>query len=217
MSDGPEIRHVDDLTLLDRWSAGDGIAGSELLRRYTGPLVRFFDRKLDGPTEDLVQETFEAAMRGRERFRRTSSFRSYLFGIARNMLYGALRAKHRAHGELDMESSCLADLAPTASALIDQRRERRLLLEALRRLPIESQVLLELYHLQGLSGPEVADVLGIGERAFRARLHRAMKALRAMVESLAESAELLESSWADFEGWAQGLPAPEPGSPDEAG
>jgi RNA polymerase sigma factor (sigma-70 family) len=208
VSDESSIQEAEDFALLDRWSEGDGRAGSELLRRHTGRLVRFFDRKLDGPTEDLVQDTFEAAMRGRDRFRRTASFRSFLFGIARNLLFGALRAKHRVHGELDVEASCLADLGPTPSHLIEHRRDRKILLEALRRLPIDAQVMLELYHLQNLSGPELAEVLGIGERALRTRLHRAMHALRQAVSEVAADADLLASSWADFEGWAQGLPSP---------
>lgn len=197
---------LDDFALLDAWAAGDSAAARELLRRYTGPLVRFFDRKLDGPIEDLVQDTLEACIKGRDRFRREAGFRSYVFGIARNVLYAALRAKHRAFGELDMETSCMADLAPSPSRLVEQKQERRVLLEALRRLPIDTQVMLELYHWQKLTGPEVAEALGIGERALRTRLFRAMEALREAVAEVAEAPALLASSWADFEGWAQALP-----------
>ena len=199
----------DDFALLDAWAAGDHTAARELLCRHTGPLMRFFDRKLDGPIEDLVQDTLVACINGRHRFRREAGFRSYVFGVARNVLFAALRAKHRAAGELDVESSCLADLAPSPSRVFDRKRERQVLLEALRQLPIESQVLLELYHWQNLSGPELAEALGIGERALRSRLHRATLALREAVATVAESPELLASSWADFEGWAQGLPKPD--------
>jgi RNA polymerase sigma-70 factor, ECF subfamily len=75
-------------------------------------------------------------------------------------------------------------------------------------LPVETQVLLELYHWQRLSGPELAEILGIGVPAVRSRLHRALAALREAVDRVDESPELLASSWADFEGWAQEVAGP---------
>lgn len=215
MTDDDERRA--DFALLDDWAAGDSAAARELLRRYTGPLVRFFDRKLDGQVEDLVQDTLLGCISGRDRFRREAGFRSYVFGIARNVLFAALRAKHRGANELDVETSCLAGLEPSPSGLVAHKRELRVLLEALRRLPIDTQVLLELYHWQKLSGPELAAALGIGERALRSRLHRATGALREAAAVVAESPELLASSLANFEEWAQGLPAAKdlPESPDE--
>lgn len=66
------------------------------MRRYTAPLMRFFDRKLEGPIEDLVQDTLLACIKGRHDFRREGGVRSYVFGIARHVLFAALRAKHRA-------------------------------------------------------------------------------------------------------------------------
>lgn len=205
MTDAPDI---DDFELLDAWGTGDRRAARELLRRHTGALMRFFDRKLDGPVEDAVQDTLLACVEARHRFRREAGFRSYLFGIARNVLFAALRAKHRETGELDPESSRLADLAPSPSRLVEHNAERRVLLESLRRLSLDNQVLLELYHLQRLSGPELADALGLSERAVRSRLHRAMAALRDAFAEVADSSELVASSWADFEGWAQALADP---------
>jgi RNA polymerase sigma-70 factor (ECF subfamily) len=192
---------------LDAWGSGDPEAARELLRRYTGVLVRFFDRKLDEPVEDLVQETLEACIAGRARYRGSSSFRSYVLGIARYVLFAHLRAKYRAPDELDLEASSLSDLAPSPSRALDEKRERRLLLDALRLLPVETQVMLELYYWQRLSGTELAEVLGITERALRSRLRRGLEALRDAVGRLAESPELLASSWADFEAWAQELPS----------
>jgi RNA polymerase sigma factor (sigma-70 family) len=197
----------DDFALLDAWADGDHAAARELMRRYTGPLMRFFDRKLEGPIEDLVQDTLLACIKGRHDFRREAGFRSYVFGIARHVLFAALRAKHRA-AAIDVEVSRLVDLEPTPSRIIAQKHEMRVLLDALRRLPLETQVLLELYHWQKLSGPELATLLGIGERALRSRLHRAMLLLREAVAEVAESPELLSSSLADFDSWAQGLPKP---------
>jgi RNA polymerase sigma-70 factor (ECF subfamily) len=197
---------MDDFELLDAWAGGDTQAARELLKRYTGPLYRFFERKVEGPIEDMVQDTLVACVQGRDRFRREAGFRAYVFGIARHVLYAQLRAKHRGVGELDLESSCLREVGPTPSEIVAKKKEQQILLEALRHLPVETQVLLELYHWQGLTAQELADVVGIGERAVRSRLHRAKDALRDAVERVAHSPALLESTWADFEGWAKSLP-----------
>src|SRR6476619_1575545 len=83
----------DDLILLDRWCAGDRVAGNLLFRRHFEALCRFFEHKTDGDIDDLVQETFLACLRGRETFRRQSSFRTYLFAIARHTLFGYWRRR----------------------------------------------------------------------------------------------------------------------------
>jgi RNA polymerase sigma-70 factor (ECF subfamily) len=197
---------ADDFELLDAWAGGDAAAARELLARYTGPLYRFFDRKVDGPIEDMVQDTLVACVQGRDRFRREAGFRSYVFGIARHVLYAQLRAKHRGVGELDLESSSLKEIGPTPSEIVAKKKEQQILLEALRHLPVETQILFELYHWQGLTALEIADVLGIGERAVRSRLHRAKEILRDTVQRLAQTPDLLASTWADFEAWAKSLP-----------
>lgn len=195
-----------DFALLDAWAAGETGAAKTLLARHIGALFRFFDRKVEGGVDDLVQETMLGCLRGRATFRRETAFRGYLFGIARNVLYDHLRARHRAATPLDPESSCLAELAPSPSEQLAAKREQRLLLDAMRRLPLETQVLLELYHWQGLSGPELSEIYAVGEKALRSRLHRAKVTLQEEMTRLAETPELLASSVADFESWARGLP-----------
>lgn len=195
-----------DDELLAAWAAGDSGAASELFGRHVGALVRFFDRKIDGPVDDLVQETMVRCLAARDRIRPELGFRGYLFGIARHVLYHQLSARHRRTGELDPEASCLQDLEPTPSEHLAYRHDQRLLLDALRRLPLDTQVLLELYHWQGVSGPELAEIYGLGEKAVRSRLHRAKESLRAAMAQLAASPEQLASSIADFEAWARALP-----------
>lgn len=197
-----------DYDLLDAWAAGDSAAPRELLGRHVGALFRFFDRKVHGAADDLVQETMLGCLAGRDRIRREAGFRGYLFGIARNVLFDHLRARHRAAGPLDPEASCLHEIGPTPSERVAQKQEQRLLLDSLRRLPIDTQVLLELYHWQGLSAPELAQMYGLGERALRSRLHRAKESLHEIMAQLADTPELLASSVADFEAWGRALPKP---------
>ena len=59
-----------DLELLDRWCAGDKTAGGDLFARHFDVVYGFFARKVDHDAEELVQETFVACVKNRDKFRR---------------------------------------------------------------------------------------------------------------------------------------------------
>jgi RNA polymerase sigma factor (sigma-70 family) len=200
-----------DFELLDAWVGGDRAAAQALFDRYTVSLYRFFHNKVTGGIEDFVQDTLVACIAGRDRFRRESSFRTYLFATARHVLWQHLR-KQRVRGvALDPERSSLHELGPSPSTLAARRAEHRLLLEALRHLPVETQILLELYHFEELTAIELAAMYDVTEVALRGRLHRAKEALRAKIEELSRSPDLLRSTWDGFEKWAAELRAVDSG------
>ena len=109
----------------------------------------------------------------------------------------------------------MREVGPTPSEIVADKKEHAVLAEALRWLPVDTQLLLELYHWQRLSAQEIADAWGIGERAVRSRLRRAKAALREAVDKVARSPDLLQSTWADFEGFASASPELEDDSSDE--
>lgn len=189
----------DDDALVQKWRAGDTRAGSELFQRYFRPLLRFFRNKVATGIEDLVQETLLACVRGRDRLRDDRSFRAYLFGSARFVLYEHLRKGLRM--PLEPASQSIAELAPSLSSDFAKRHEQRLLLDALRRLSLEQQVTLELYYWEGLSGPELAAALDIPEPAVRSRIRRGSARLREEMERLAASPDLLGSTLGGLDGW----------------
>ena len=84
-----------DIELLEAWKEGDASAGRELFARHFDSVFRFFRNKVDGAAEDLTQQTFMGCLRGRDKFRGESSFRTYLFTIARKRLYTFLRDRQR--------------------------------------------------------------------------------------------------------------------------
>ena len=138
-----------DFTLLERWRSGDQQAGEALCARYFEPIYRFFENKLSGEADDLTQQTFLACVKSRDRFRGTSSFRTYVYSIARNELYMRLRTITRFE-HIDVDALSLADLVSSPSKRIDERREVERLHAALRRLPVELQLLLELRYWHDL-------------------------------------------------------------------
>lgn len=194
-----------DVELLDRWRDGDLGAGDELFNRHFTSVHRFFRNKVqEEALEDLVQQTFMASVEGRERFRSDSTFRTYLFGVAHNLLRDHYRRQRKVE-VLDFGETSVEDVRVGPNTLLGRQQEQRLLLEALRRIPIDSQIVLELYYWEELSASQTAAVLGIPEGTVRGRVRKAKALLKKKLTVLARSAADLESTVQDLEGWAASL------------
>ncbi len=189
------------------WKAGDRTAGSTLIRRHLPSLHRFFLNKVDAKSdvEELVQRTFTACAEGIERFRSDASFRTWMFAIARNVLGLWIRGKQRA--DVDLGTASIVDMGAGPSTMLAAAREQKLLLHALRRIPLESQTLLELYYWEGLSAAKLGVVFDVAEGTIRGRIRAAKLDLRAALDTLAKTGEDIESTVAGLEDWARSLRA----------
>jgi RNA polymerase sigma-70 factor (ECF subfamily) len=196
-----------DLELARAWKAGDRVAADALFERYYEPVARFFCNKAGDAADDLVQRTFLACVEGIERLERPEGFRSYLFGVAYRLLCRHWRERGREGGRVDLDTAAAHDLDPSPSRVLAQRREQRLVLEGLRRLPINWQVVLELHYWEGLHGAEIAEVLEIPLGTAKTWLLRGRKALAVQLGRIEADGELLQSTLSDLEGWARGLRA----------
>lgn len=193
----------DDAELLQAWRAGNRTAGEQLVARHFRTVYGFFRNKLDDGVEDLVQRTFLKCIEARDAFRGESSFRTYLLSIARNELFMVYRARGVV---IDPQVSSLALTGgPGPTALLDGRREHRLLVRGLRALPLDDQIALELFYFEELPGPEVARVLGIPEGTVRTRLRRARAGLEQALEALAAAGEGQRATTDDLEEWLRTL------------
>ena len=176
-----------DFDLLDQWRAGDKAAGSDLFNRHFAAIRRFFRNKATPEdVEDLIQRTFLACVESRDRFRGDSSFRTYLFVVARNELYRYLRKRARDHVRdgLDFTASSICDIGVSPSGVIAKQEEHKLVVAALQRIPVDQQVLLELYYWEQVPGPELAEVFDVNPTTIRTRLFRAREALKQEMEQL---------------------------------
>lgn len=171
-----------DAELLASWRAGDRRAGEALFARHFDAIARFFRNRLGDDVQDLVQRTFLDCVEGESRLGDGASVRGYLFGIARHRLVDHVR-RHRAR-DFDPAVTSIADLATSPSAAVGRRDDQRLLQLALTQLPVDLQITLELAYWEGLAGPEIAQVLGIGANTVRGRLARAREVLRSSLAAL---------------------------------
>lgn len=192
----------DDNLLVAQWLAGDLAAGELLLKRHTPCLLRFFANKFGGNPDDLIQETLAEAIVSKHRFEGRASFRSFILSIARHRLFEHYRKRRVEQKYFEFDAVSVADLAPSPSTQLGGQGEQRLLLEALRHIPLNLQIVLELHYWEDLSGPEVADALEIPVDTAYSRLRKAKAVLKKKLEVLASSREVLESTADRLDLWA---------------
>ena len=111
---------TEDAAALAAARAGDEAAFSGFTERYRGELRVHCYRMLGSfdDAEDLVQETFLRAWRGRETFEGRASLRAWLYGIATNACLDFL-GKHRTDREAERPSGEVLWLQPYPDRLLE--------------------------------------------------------------------------------------------------
>ncbi len=178
---------LSDECLLARLGAGHRDALEELFRRYRGLAYRVTYRLLGNEADalDAVQEGFVKALTHLGGFEGRSSFKTWLLRVVTNAALDLGRERGRREA-LSLDACTTPDGEPPALVTDDdpargmERADlRRLLNEALAKLP-EAQRRTFVLHTDGeLTYREVAEVLGISIGTVMSRLFFARKKLRA--------------------------------------
>lgn len=161
-----------DGDLLRSWSNGDLDAGECLFHRHWDSVARFFHSKLGPGCEDLIQTTFTACVESIANYRGDSSFRTYLFGIARNVLLKHLHRKARDAERFHPGTVSIAASIRSYTSVIAGGRQRERLLLALRELPVDTQLMIELHYWEGLTIQEIAQVVELPINTVKCRMRR---------------------------------------------
>ena len=179
--------------LLARARAGDREALEALLAQHQPQIYRFGLKMCRDPEDakDVLQDTLFAMARGVHDFRGASSVSTWLYTIARRFCIKKRRrskfapARERSlDSDAGLEASQLADPAKAPDEALAGQQVEMALEQAIGALePIYREVLL-LRDVEGLTAPEVAEVLGVSVQAVKSRLHRARLSVRARVAPL---------------------------------
>jgi RNA polymerase sigma-70 factor, ECF subfamily len=172
--------------LVGRAQAGDVAAFERLSSAYADRLFMMLLRLLGdrSEAEDVAQEVMLRAWRNISRFQGRSSYFTWLYRIAVNEANRALdRRARRPAGvplgerELELPGSPADD--PSRQAEVSELRES--LGQALAELPPPLRTAIVLRDIEGLSTQEAAEIAGVGQAAFKSRLHQARQRVRAAV------------------------------------
>jgi RNA polymerase sigma-70 factor (ECF subfamily) len=179
----------DDGALAARALAGREDAYRALMQRHRDGIYRLVRAQLeDGDAAfDVTQESFIAAFANLHRYDRDRPFRHWLARIAINKCRD-WRRRRAVRGFFTRarpieEGVHIADGAPGPDAEVEGRRELARARAAIDALPGGLRSVLLLRTIEGMSQAEVAQALGISDKAVETRLYRARAKLTEMLRA----------------------------------
>lgn len=179
MTDQHENRS-EDRKLLDLWQKGDPAGFAGLYEKYKTRVFGFLlrmtgDREI---AEDLVQETFLAALRNVEQFDRNRSFLSWVFGIAHKRTIDYFRHAKVESDHRDDTGQSMGSRIESPDKAAEGNRVRSMVNEAVQKLdPLQREVFL-LRELGGVPFKEIAKIMDCPINTALGRMRLALRNIR---------------------------------------
>ncbi len=194
-----------DHELLQGWRQRDATMGAELFSRHRTAVTNFFRRNVRNISDipDLVQQTFLGCIEGERDPQIQGTVRGYILGIAFFKMTHYFRSNRHAPqlGVDEHLSGNLASVEPDPEYLLNLGDQQRLLMKAIRRLPLKFQAMIELNYWDNVSCDQIAIILNIPAGTARRRLQAGRKALEEKLAELADSPQLLEATTMSLATW----------------
>jgi RNA polymerase sigma-70 factor (ECF subfamily) len=160
-----------------RVRSGDAAAFQRIVDATSARLVRLAARMLGNvvDAEDVVQEAYVKAYRAlmSDEFDGRANVSTWLYRIVTNQAIDAMRSRARRPKPTDTADESLSDLASAEQTLALTE-----LSDWMRELPPDQRAALVLKAVEGMTSPEIAEILQCSEGAVEQRLVRARAALR---------------------------------------
>jgi RNA polymerase sigma-70 factor, ECF subfamily len=182
-------RQLKDTTLIERTLSGDNGAFDMLVTRYRDRIFSLAFHMLSNAeeAEDIAQEVFVRAYRNLGKFRQESSFYTWLYRIAVNIVYTQAKKNTRRrvlYDEAFKEREYLQPHSFDSPETVAQAGEvREMILKAINQLDPRFRQVIILKELEGLDVSEVAKLLGLPEGTVKSRLFRAREDLKHIIQT----------------------------------
>lgn len=193
---GRQVPQDTDEALVLRYQRGDVAAFEALVDRHRAGVFRFLARFVHdrARAEDLTQECWIRFIGAASRWRERARFKTWLYGVARNLAVDeARRLTHRRHESIDDRStSCSFAALPAPGRTPEQAVLDVLLQPALERaiaaLPAEQREVFLLREYEGVAFAEIAEITGAPVPTVKSRMRYALEALRRTLAELGVTA-----------------------------
>lgn len=183
----PDVSDAEDVALMLRVRSGEMVAFEALVERHQGRVVATVAKMLGhaADAEDVAQEVFVRVWRSAGRYEPTAKFTTWLFTIARNLVFNELRRRKR-HPSVGLEAEEEARHYQTPDpagvspdgAMLDEEMARAVQ-AAIDTLPETQRMAVVLRRYEEMPYEEIGEVLGLTVPAVKSVLFRARTALRA--------------------------------------
>jgi RNA polymerase sigma-70 factor (ECF subfamily) len=187
-SDTPDPPDPEEAAAIGRVLEGESAAFEPLVRRYLRPAFAIAHRLLGHreDAEDVVQEAFLAALSKLDSFDRSRRFGPWFYRIVWTRGLNLRKSRFRRRAEsLDQVEPATTRPSPALEA--ERASLRAAVSEALGRLPERQRLVVQLFDLDGFSGGEIAEMLGLSPGTVRWYLHEGRHALRELLAPLREA------------------------------
>lgn len=194
------IKEPDDFFVIGQVIEGNVDAFELLMKKYQGDVMKIVKKHVPvNNVEEITQDVFVRAYQSLSGFKKNNRFKQWLSVIAVRTCYDFWRKQYRSRekpmSELsdrhqDWLQQVLSDQSSLSYHQIARKKEARELLDtALSQLSAEERIILELVHLEGLSGKEACELLGWSIANVKIRSYRARKKLKKVLTAWIEETE----------------------------
>jgi len=182
-----EDSNDEDLALMARIAKGDENAFGSLVAKHQhaviGTVGKMTNQSAD--TEDIAQQIFLRIWKAAPRYTPTAKFTTFLFTIARNLVFNETRKKsrrmeHSLEEQQDQWHATAADPNPSSrpDKSLEQQELRQVVDQAIAALPEKQRLAVVLRRYEQMPYEEIAEVLELSVSAVKSQLFRARAALR---------------------------------------
>ena len=187
----------DESGIIEKCKQGDLSAFDDLVRRYEKRVYNFAYRMTGNydDANDIAAEAFIKVYNAIKSFRGDANFSTWLFRIVTNSyLDGRKRSKAYMNIPLDeyidLEESSVTrqieDPSPSPLEHLEAGERSEVLEWAINNLPEYQRIMVLLYHTQGQSYEDIAEIIGLPIGTVKSRLNRARLALKEKLEPVRE-------------------------------
>jgi len=179
-----DLSDVPDEVLLARYASGDRSAARSLTLRLTPRVLGYAARLLSdrAEAEDVAQEAMLRLWRIAPEWRAgEAQVGTWLYRVVTNLVTDRLRRRQRRGTDGLDDTPEMADDAPAAVATLIEADRMAALDTALAALPDRQRQAVVLRHIEGMTNPEIAQIMEIGVEAVESLTARGKRALTALL------------------------------------
>ena len=180
-----EKKRFAEKELVERSQNGDITAFSRLVKEYSTGILTFVNRMVSSKedAEDISQEVFVKAYRAINQFKEYSSFKTWLYAIAKNTSYSYLQKRRPEMISLDKKADLINTISinyPDIDADSAAVREDflKIVTKSLAELPPKYNTIIQLYYYKQFKYKEISEILRIPIGTVKTHLYRALQTLR---------------------------------------